>query len=73
MTTDTQTDIGHLLTIEQVAKLCCVSTQTITRWVRQRHIVQPIRIGRRLIRWRPDEVEKWIRDCQPARMYDDGT
>jgi predicted DNA-binding transcriptional regulator AlpA len=58
MTTETQAE--RLLTIDDVAEICKVSTQTVARWVKQDAIVQPIRIGRRLIRWVPDDFNAWL-------------
>lgn len=62
---------GALLTAQGVAELLDVDVRTVWRMRDAGHIPQPLRIGRKVIRWRLAEVEKWIADgcpaCKPAR------
>lgn len=38
-----------------------ISKSTIYRWMRDREFPQPIKLGRRAVRWRQDDIEKWIK------------
>ena len=66
MTTTTSNDqlADVLLDISAVAELCQVSQRTVLRWVRQGYIPQPLRVGRRLLRFRRDDISAWLaRGC----------
>jgi excisionase family DNA binding protein len=55
-----------LLTIEEVADQLQVTPRTIERWIVSREIPPPIRIGRRVRRWKVDELQEWIDGGCPA-------
>ena len=48
----TQNRLGDLLTIEEVSERYQVTTRTIQNWVRDGRFPQPMRLSRRLLRWR---------------------
>lgn len=48
------------LTQRDLSELFNVKPASITNWWRAGHIPPPIRIGRRLLRWRTDELLKWL-------------
>ncbi len=53
------------LTAKQLAALMQVSLRTLWRMRSAEQLPSPVRIGG-TIRWRRDEIEKWIRDgCPP--------
>jgi predicted DNA-binding transcriptional regulator AlpA len=55
-----------LCSIEEIAQACYVSTQTVRNWVERGIMPQPIRIGRRCLRWRASEIEAWLQSNQSA-------
>lgn len=55
-----------LLTCKEVARLVRASERAIWAWVRSGRFVRPIRLGRRAVRWRPADIEKWIAEQVPA-------
>ena len=48
-----------LLTARQVAELLAVSPETVLRWTR-RGKLPAIKLPSRAIRYRPDELERWL-------------
>ena len=52
MDEQTQNKLGDLLKIEQVADRYQVEPRTIQNWVRDGRFPQPMRLSRRLLRWR---------------------
>jgi excisionase family DNA binding protein len=44
------------LTIDEAAAYCRVSVVTLRRWIRQRRVLRPMKIGRRLL-FRPEQLE----------------
>lgn len=48
------------LDIVGLSKLLNCSCSSIRRWVRMREFPQPIRLGRRVQRWRRRDVEQWL-------------
>lgn len=61
MANQTETSpLESLVSIEEVAQACYVSSQTVRNWM-ERGIMPPaIRIGRRCLRWRASEIEQWL-------------
>lgn len=56
-----------IMTIDDVAKRYDVSTQTIYRWSRDGEMPKPVRVGRRLVRWRLLDLQQWERNrCRPV-------
>ena len=47
----------ELLTAEQTAEALQVAVQTLRRWVANGEFPPPVRIGRRIIRWRRADIE----------------
>jgi len=47
----------YTVTPEDLAKRYGVSDRTITRWANQGKLPEPLRIGRRYLRWRPCDIE----------------
>jgi prophage regulatory protein len=58
---------SQLCSIEEVAQACFVSTQTVRNWTARGIMPQPIRIGRRCLRWRASEIEAWLTANQSKR------
>lgn len=50
-----------LLTADEVAALCGCSARCITRWRKRGDFPPPLRLGPRMLRWRRDVVESWLR------------
>lgn len=49
-----------LWTQEQLAEHIGVHPKTITRWVESGDFPQPIRLGRRVLRWQDATINKWL-------------
>jgi excisionase family DNA binding protein len=55
-----------LLSANHVAKMLQVSTRTLWRLLAAGKLISPIKLGRS-VRWRKDELLKWIADgCPPG-------
>jgi predicted DNA-binding transcriptional regulator AlpA len=65
MTGDTLNIIPELLTTAESARLCNVGERTLWRWSRSGTAPPPIRIGGRAVRYRRDELLRWIADGCP--------
>jgi len=50
----------ELIDAATLADLIGVSLRTIQRWTRDRRIPEPIRFGRRTIRYRKSDIESWL-------------
>ena len=50
---------GKLLTVEDLSFKLGVSKKTIYGWI-YRGLIKPIKVGPRLVRFEPKEVEQWI-------------
>jgi predicted DNA-binding transcriptional regulator AlpA len=56
-----------LITAEDVARLLKLSTRSVWRMKSAGAIPSPIRVGA-AVRWRMDEIKKWIEDGCPKRQ-----
>jgi prophage regulatory protein len=64
-TTTNNTDVparsdGLLLTSAEVARQLAICTRTLWRLVEDGQFPQPIRLGRKLVRWRRKDVDAWV-------------
>lgn len=59
-----------LLTVHEVAAIFKVSVRTIQRRRAAGDLPKPISIGPRMIRWRADEIEAWIRSLGAGSTRD---
>jgi len=57
----------QLLNIDQVAALLAVSRSSVRNAWYSNRLPPPIRIGRRGIRWRADELAEFINAREPAK------
>ena len=60
MDTDIRERRDALLTRRQVEERCCLSTSSIYRFMRDGLFPEPIRVGRRAVRWHASEIEAWL-------------
>ena len=60
--------MSNLLTRQQVSERCGISRTTIYRLMRAGEFPEPIRIGPRAVRWREDDLVKWL----AGRPYSSG-
>lgn len=58
--------VHGLLTPRQVADRLGVTKRTLWRMAKQDGFPQPIRFSRKMIRWKPVDVEGYINALQPA-------
>ena len=58
----------RLLDPRELAKMLGVTRQTIYLWRQAGRLPQPIRLGRRVIRWPEDEIRQWIRQPRFGRI-----
>jgi predicted DNA-binding transcriptional regulator AlpA len=49
-----------VVTGKQLCEILDISMATLGRWRKTGAIPQPVRCGRRLLRWRLAEIEKWL-------------
>lgn len=57
----------QLMSIAQVAETLGVGKRTAWRLVARGVLPRPIRLGRRTVRWRADEVERALAELAEAR------
>jgi excisionase family DNA binding protein len=55
----------ELLTSQQVANRLAVSVRTLWRLVAAGKVPQPVRYNRKLVRWKADEVTRYIESLSP--------
>ena len=55
----------QLMTVNDIAALAQISTNTIQRWVREGKFPKPRKIGR-ASRWPRDEVDRFLNDAARA-------
>ena len=60
----------ELLTIKEVAKTLQLNASTIHRLVRAGQIPPPIKVGPSAIRWRSNELQRWL-DARPRSINAD--
>lgn len=56
----------YLLDIKEVAKRTSLSRTTIWRRIKSDKFPTPLRLSDQCVRWRSDEIDRWIADLQPA-------
>jgi len=49
-----------LLTRRQVEARCCLSASSLHRFMRGGLFPEPIRVGRRAVRWHASEIDAWL-------------
>jgi excisionase family DNA binding protein len=59
--------LPELFTSRQVARLLKVCRRTVWRKVQRGELPQPLRLGRRLVRWRADEIRAYLETLTAAR------
>ncbi len=55
-----------LLTIQDLAAMLKMSKRTVERRVADGSLPKPITIGPRILRWRTNDIEKWLRSLGAA-------
>ena len=60
-------EVGRLLTVQEVAAACGVSVPSVWRWSREGSFPVPVRVAKRSTRWRREEVEAWLASLRPTR------
>ena len=50
----------RLLTIREVCAIAGVSRSSIYTGINEGHFPRPVRLGRKAIRWRASDIEKWL-------------
>jgi excisionase family DNA binding protein len=53
------THLEQYLTREEVAALLRVDPQTVSRWLRERKLPSPLRLGRQML-WRRETLEQFL-------------
>ena len=56
-----------LLTVEEVARILCVSKRTIWRLVASGELPPPVKVGKRLRRWRLQDIEDFVSEKPPKK------
>ena len=51
---------NNLLTIQDVIRLVGLSAPTIRKLRRERRFPRAIRLGSKKLRWKPDEIARWM-------------
>ncbi|MCY3860853.1 AlpA family phage regulatory protein [Candidatus Poribacteria bacterium] len=60
MTSSFREPAAILLTRRQVESRCRLSTSSIYRYMRDGLFPEPIRVGRRAVRWYASEIDEWL-------------
>jgi excisionase family DNA binding protein len=55
----------RLIAVEELATILCTSERTVSRLLSAGRLVRPVRLGGRSVRWRLDEVSRWIDAGRP--------
>jgi predicted DNA-binding transcriptional regulator AlpA len=50
----------RLLGVADLAELAHVSDGVIRKWMREDKLPKPLRFGKRLLRWDPNEIAAWL-------------
>lgn len=64
MTTKAPIALAEFVTLPQLAERLGVSRVSISRWVEQGALPRPLRIGRRIVRWRVADLNAWFAEQQ---------
>jgi len=64
---ETSRTMNELFTIEDVARLVKVAARTLRRWDSAGRMPEPIRKGQRCVRWRSEDISRWIALGLPDR------
>jgi prophage regulatory protein len=60
----------RLLNAKELAKMLGVTRQTIYLWLHAGRLPQPVRLGRRVIRWPEQEILEWLAaGCPSAQAW----
>lgn len=51
------------MSVREVAAYLTLATSTIHRMTREGNLPAPTRIGKKTIRWRRSEIDKWLEEC----------
>lgn len=62
----TRLNTKNLMTLREVAELVGLSSARVRELSRIAMFPGPIRVGLRALRWRPEEVERWLATRPPA-------
>ena len=54
----------RLLTATQVADRLACSLRTVWRMVRRGELVAPVRLNRKLVRWKAGDLDRWLRELR---------
>jgi excisionase family DNA binding protein len=57
----------HLLTARQVAARIGVSLRTIWRWTMAGDMPAPVRRGRRIVRWKTTDIQRFVKQMPVER------
>ncbi|MAI73166.1 MAG: hypothetical protein CMM01_19980 [Rhodopirellula sp.] len=56
-----QQSISTLMTAQQLSEVFGVHTNTIWRWVDQDRFPKPVRVSRKIVRFRAEDVQEFLR------------
>ncbi len=59
-----------LVTTAQVASMLSISKREVERMVADGRLPQPIRLGKRLVRWNLDTIRRWVDDLESGTSED---
>ncbi|MGE3804389.1 MAG: helix-turn-helix transcriptional regulator [Gemmataceae bacterium] len=49
-----------LLTVDEVADELRIATRTVWRWAESGWLPAPLRLGRRVVRWRAEDIRRFL-------------
>ena len=56
-----------LLTKTDAAEVMGCSIRTLENWIAAGQFPRPVKIGPRLVRWRPEDLQEWVESQPLAR------
>lgn len=62
----TEAEQPKLLTKYEAARKASINPRTLENWVKAGRFPKPVRIGTRTVRWRPEDVDIWLKSLATA-------
>ena len=60
----------RLITMREVMRICALGRSTVYNLMAARQFPQPVKIGRRGVRWRLSDIEEWVESRPVANGTD---
>ena len=58
-----------LISKKELARILGVSSSTVSRWTREKHLPEPFPLGPNSTKWVKEEIEQWIEERKANRGF----